>query len=194
MSSKKQAETKDTEPVMQKGTNTLMVAVLATVLIAFPVGYVVGAQVSDDDTDETISMETDADSHSHSEDSHSHSETYEVGDAALIPSVELMVMEDEKSGWNVTLTTENFTFTPENVNGEHVDNEGHAHIWVDGEKLARIYSESYHIDDLGEGEHEISVTLNTNKHADYTVDGETIMDTVMVMHTHSDGDSHSHSN
>ena len=35
------------------------------------------------------------------------------------------------------LVTENFTFTPEKIDQESEGSEGHAHVYVDGKKIAR---------------------------------------------------------
>ena len=50
------------------------------------------------------------------------------------PSVDIKVIKDAKSGYNIQLVTKNFKFTPEKVNKENVMNEGHAHIYINGNK------------------------------------------------------------
>ena len=90
------------------------------------------------------------------------------------PDVAISVEKDPMTGWNVMLTTEDFTFAPELVNSENVDNTGHAHLYVDGVKIARMYGPHFHIPDLPAGDHEISVNLSSNDHSYYMVDGEKI--------------------
>ncbi len=90
------------------------------------------------------------------------------------PQVAIMVEEDPMNGWNVTLSTDNFTFTPEMVNSENVDNTGHAHLYVDGVKIARLYGPHHHIPFLPVGDHEISVNLSSNDHSYYVIDGNRI--------------------
>lgn len=90
------------------------------------------------------------------------------------PQVDILVEEDAVQGWNVTLTTDNFTFTPQDVNGENVDNTGHAHLYLDGIKIARLYGPHYHIPFLPVGEHSISVNLSSNEHSYYLVNGNRI--------------------
>ena len=90
------------------------------------------------------------------------------------PQVAVSVEEDLMNGWNVTITTNNFRFTPELVNSENVDNTGHAHLYVDGIKIARLYGPHFHIPYLPVGNHEISVNLSTNDHSYYLVDGNQI--------------------
>jgi hypothetical protein len=114
--------------------------------------------------------------------SHMHG-TYEVS-AAEAPSVSLAVVEDAKSGWNVMLTTDRFTFTPEDVNGPNVTGEGHAHLYVDGVKVARLYGPAFHYPEDFDGTRTFRVTLNANDHSEYAVDGEVIEAVVDVKHAH----------
>lgn len=90
------------------------------------------------------------------------------------PQVDIAVEKDPMDGWNVTITTMNFSFTPELVNGEHIDNTGHAHLYVGGLKIARLYGPHFHLPDLPEGAHDISVTLSSNSHDYYVVGGTVI--------------------
>lgn len=92
-----------------------------------------------------------------------------------IPEITISVTPDTMAGWNLSVKTKNFTFTPEKVNQTNVLNEGHAHIYIDGVKLTRLYGTSYHISDLSIGEHEISVSLNANDHSDYVLNGKPIV-------------------
>ena len=96
------------------------------------------------------------------------------------PEVRLTARRDDILGWNILLETANFRFAPEAVNGAHVPGQGHGHIYVNGEKIARLYGPAYHLSDLGPGEHVITVTLNANDHSIYAVDGEEISASVTV--------------
>lgn len=110
---------------------------------------------------------------------HSH-EPILLTDSATIPSVTLEVLPDAVGGWNVQVITTNFRFAPDHVNQEHILGEGHAHLYVNGEKVARLYGDWYHLDALPVGTHEIRVTLNANNHAELMVAGEIIADTVEI--------------
>jgi hypothetical protein len=111
-----------------------------------------------------------------------------------LPDVKVLAEEDSMGGWNISLVTTNFTFTPENVGGEDVEGEGHAHLYVDGEKVTRLYGNHYYLSAQGEGDHEITVTLNANSHKDYTVDGELVSGTTTVteMSEATETDDHAH--
>ena len=92
-------------------------------------------------------------------------------EAVTTISVALNVTADPISGANVQILTEGFTFAPGNVNGAHVEGEGHAHIYVDDVKISRVYAPWYHLGSLTLGEHEIRVTLNANSHQEYAIGG-----------------------
>ena len=76
---------------------------------------------------------------------------------------------------------EGFIFTPENASGENVMGEGHAHIYVDGVKLGRVYSNWYHLGGLSSGTREVKVNLNTNDHHAYGVEGVEVSATATVV-------------
>ena len=128
--------------------------------------------------EQNVHGESHSDSTGHG-DSHHHG-SIDVSSAALIPSLTLAVYEDPVNGWNLELMTENFEFAPERVNGDSVINEGHAHLYVNGEKIMRIYSTWHHLPNLESGMNEITVTLNANGHEELMYQGEPVADTVMI--------------
>lgn len=99
-----------------------------------------------------------------------------------VPTVEIETVEDSVGGINVHVMTENFTFTPETVGGDNETNTGHAHLYVNGTKVARLYSNWFHVDDkyFSEGSNEIIVTLNTNDHGTWVHQDASISDTVRI--------------
>lgn len=119
--------------------------------------------------------------HGESHMDHMHDQV-DVSDVENIPAVSLNVSEDSKSGWNLNIQTENFEFDPKNANAEHVNGFGHAHLYINGEKITRLYGEWYYIDQalLKDGENEIMVTLNTNDHKDLIANDESVADVVVV--------------
>ena len=82
-----------------------------------------------------------------------------------VPSAELEIRKDKVSGWNIKLLVENFSFTPDSVNGPAIQNQGHAHIYLNDKKIARLYSPFFHLDSLPAGEHTIKITLNADDHS-----------------------------
>ena len=104
-------------------------------------------------------------------------ESHEV-DAATAPTISLSVEKDEIGGFNVHIDTSDFIWAPEHASQEHIAGEGHAHIYVDGIKVGRVYSSWYHLNTaalkLEPGTHQVEVNLNGNDHGPYTVAGEEI--------------------
>lgn len=89
------------------------------------------------------------------------------------PSLELEAEPDDHGGWNIHLVTEGFEFTPEETGGSARGGQGHAHLYVDGEKFARLYGPWFHLpqDAAGDGESTLTATLNANDHTTWAVDG-----------------------
>ena len=77
-------------------------------------------------------------------------------------------------GWNIHVTTKNFRFSPENINKEPIEGEGHAHLYVDGKKISRLYNAWFHLSNLSPGSHTLRVTLNANNHAELVLNGKNI--------------------
>lgn len=82
--------------------------------------------------------------------------------------------KDPAGGWNIFVTVENFDFAPELVNTPAAAGKGHAHIYAEGVKIARVYGPAYHIADLPRGPIELRFVLNTNDHAEYSIMGRPI--------------------
>lgn len=97
----------------------------------------------------------------------------EIPATAPEPKIMIHAMKDSVGGWNLHLMTENFKFTPANSGAEHVPGEGHAHLYVNGKKVSRVYDEWFHIS-LVKGVNKIKVTLNTNDHQDLYYNGKPV--------------------
>ena len=111
---------------------------------------------------------------------HDHERMVEVSEGAPVPAVALTVTPTNAGGYFVQLEVENFDFAPEAVDGPHVEGQGHAHLYVNGEKITRLYSTEYYLESLPAGEVAVRVTLNANDHATYAHNGEMIADEVTV--------------
>lgn len=110
----------------------------------------------------------------HSNKPHEHGNMLSLPAGPSAPTLKMMVMPDPATGWNLHIMTTNFRFAPENASRDHVDGEGHAHVYVNGKKIARHYAPWMHISDLASGTNVISVTLNTNDHRELGVDGQVL--------------------
>ncbi|RJL34604.1 hypothetical protein [Bailinhaonella thermotolerans] len=96
--------------------------------------------------------------------------------AAGAPAVRLEVRRDSESGWNVHVIAERFTFTPESVGGAALPGTGHAHLYLDGEKIARMYAPWHHLAPAAvpPGPHTLTVRLSADDHTIWSVGGKPV--------------------
>lgn len=138
----------------------LIIAGTISAIVAFTIGYKIGA------FSELSTSKVEMDHHNH--------EQLEVVNNSSIPSISTEIIKDPKSGWNLHIETDNFRFSPENASTEHIEGEGHAHLYINEQKITRIYSNWYYIEKLAPGKNEIKVTLNSNDHKELAINGSTI--------------------
>ncbi len=98
------------------------------------------------------------------------------------PWVEIELAHDGRDGYNLHLAVRNYQFTPENIGQEPVPNEGHAHLYINGEKIGRLYSPWRHLSAklFEPGVNRVHVVLNANDHSVWGLGGEPIGDDVLV--------------
>lgn len=111
--------------------------------------------------------------------SHSHGMVM-VQEGQAVPSISIDMTKDSVSGYNLKFSLENYTLTPENVNLENVFGEGHMHLYINDEKITRLYEPWHHISSLSTGENKVRVELSANDHSVYSYQGNTIDATTMV--------------
>ena len=91
------------------------------------------------------------------------------------PGATLDLKKDPTGGFNVQVVTTNFIWRPEMASMQHVPGEGHAHVYLDGRKIMRIYNEWFHLNtyqfSTKAGEQLLSIEFVGNDHAPYTVQG-----------------------
>jgi hypothetical protein len=110
-----------------------------------------------------------------------HENGVEILEGDPVPTIEANVTQDPMGSWLLQVSTTNFTFTPQDAGeSQNQKGKGHAHIYIDGEKLNRLYGKWYNLGKLEPGIHEIKVILNANNHAPYSYKGKEIADTVRV--------------
>ena len=109
---------------------------------------------------------------------HDHDRVHEVDESA-VPAVQIALQSEGGCTYNMRLSLENFRFAPENVNDAHKEGEGHAHLYADGVKLARVYSEWFHFS-APLGSKAIEITLNSNDHATLAHEGDPITATAQL--------------
>lgn len=128
-----------------------------------------------------VSEQTSASGDKPSEMAHSHP-LREVAAERPVPSVTHLVFPDAMDGYNIQIMTENFTFTPAAINTAPLANEGHAHLYINGAKISRIYGKWVHVpaSALTSGANAVSITLNANDHSEWAVNGAPISSTVII--------------
>ena len=104
------------------------------------------------------------DSGRHAQGGHDHEDLLAIDGGPEAPQLSIEIVADPASGWNLQIVTRNFRFAPESASLSHVDGEGHAHIYVNGTKVARHYGEWFHIAEFPRGDNTVEVTLNANDH------------------------------
>lgn len=98
----------------------------------------------------------------------------EIAAGQPVPTVALDVQPDSMRGWNVHVKTTNFEFAPDRLNQKSAANEGHAHLYLNGKKLTRLYGSWYYLESLPTGTNTLTVTLNTNTHEELFYQGKRI--------------------
>ena len=91
------------------------------------------------------------------------------------PQATLEIQKDPTGGFNVQVVTSNFVWRPEMASMKHVPGEGHAHVYLDGRKIMRIYNEWFHLNTFQfstkPGEQLLSIEFVGNDHSPYTIQG-----------------------
>jgi hypothetical protein len=162
--------------------------------------------MSDTDMSDTDMSDTDHDHDLlHDDDDHEHDVTHDDHDdmahddhamvevaAEGAPEVDIEVFADPAGGVNIHVLTDNYTVTPRAASTDHVDGEGHFHLYIDGEKVLRFYNDWIYYAGVTEGDVDIAVELSANDHSAYAIDGERIMADVMFAVPAHEHDDHSH--
>lgn len=151
-----------------------MLRLIAILLIGFAfggaTGFVLGnsgnpAPVAD------VAME-------HAGHAHAHGDPLVIEPGPKAPTLALEVVRDPVAGLNLNIQVTGFRFAAENAGLLHAEGEGHAHIYVNGDKFARAYGAWHHIEDVPKGRVEIEVTLNSNDHRALVVGDKPVSATV----------------
>jgi hypothetical protein len=96
------------------------------------------------------------------------------------PKLALTATPDPMGGFNLRVKMANFRLAPEHTGGKPAAGEGHLHLYVDGQKLTRMYGPWLYLEDLGQGAHALRVEAVANNHAPYQRDGSPIFATTAV--------------
>ena len=103
-----------------------------------------------------------------------------------IPKIEVSVFKDRTDGVNIHVAVEYYRLNAPDkavdVESETEDGvlQGHAHVFVNGSKVRRLYGNDMHIpkDWLVDGVNQIAVSLNSHNHENWMVGDHTVMSSV----------------
>ncbi|MEM9894733.1 MAG: hypothetical protein AAF789_00060 [Bacteroidota bacterium] len=100
----------------------------------------------------------------------------DVSKSELIPEIVKMqvVNEPMDMGYNLNVQVRHWSFTPEAAGNAVKENQGHLHVYINGQKAGRMYSEWFFLGKLKPGTNKIAVTLNGDDHTAFTVNGKMI--------------------
>lgn len=93
-----------------------------------------------------------------------------------LPGVAMNLTQDANGNYVVEIDTKNFTWAEESDEPNFVIGEGHAHIYLDGEKVAASYSSSYVLPEMNSGLYEVRVSLVSADHQEYLINNLPIED------------------
>ncbi|MEO1524153.1 MAG: YHYH protein [Planctomycetota bacterium] len=85
-----------------------------------------------------------------------------------------------ESGLTISFEVTPFDLSEDAVDGPHFDGQGHLHLYVNGEKVSRIFGGTYELTDLDGDHHVITADMNSNDHRTYLYHGEKIETTIEV--------------
>jgi hypothetical protein len=107
----------------------------------------------------------------------------EVGNMENIPTVDITTVQRIDKSIDLSISTSNFVFTPENTGSAHVYGTGHGHLYINNQKITRFYSNWIQLDleKLSSGVNTVCASLNTNTHAHYTINDEIIESCVIIV-------------
>ncbi len=74
-------------------------------------------------------------------------------------------------GFTVEIDLEDFEFVVTEDDAAHVPGQGHAHVYLNGLKLGRLYDNSFELGSLSAGAYSLRIGLNTNDHRPYVSGG-----------------------
>jgi hypothetical protein len=131
-------------------------------ILLFVIGLIFGA------TGGFLVAESGRGDHSHDHSAHNHDALTPWTGPDMIPDIQ--IAREKGTGANISMSFPGFTFAPDQVNGPVTAGTGHAHIYVNGVKVARAYSGDFHLADVPP-DAIVHITLNANDHSEWAMDG-----------------------
>ncbi|WP_444921007.1 hypothetical protein ACJJID_00375 [Microbulbifer sp. CnH-101-G] len=100
------------------------------------------------------------------------------------PRIELDISRDRMSGFNLHIAYDRFELESPRYASEKPQRflEGHAHLYINGEKVQRLYAADVHLPEklLKPGFNQITVTLNAHDHSTWSRGGKRVLATLFI--------------
>jgi len=121
-----------------------------------------------------------------------------VPDGAPVPRLSISLSPDVMSGYNLSIKTQNYKFMPPPYVGQTMESlmepvkdpetgylQGHAHLYVNGVKVQRVYGENVHLPAklFNNGINQLNVTINNHAHMYWTHDNKKIISSMFITTT-----------
>ena len=113
----------------------------------------------------------------------SHHAGHKVEAEIPYPSINLKITKDSIDGYNLFIELNNFKLAPSLVGKDNQPNTGHFNIYVNDIKIARAYSNWFHIPEryFNLKENFIKVILRSNMHDEIAIDGSSIQANLKII-------------
>jgi|GEM_PF-1140640 len=117
-----------------------------------------------------------------------------VPQSAPVPKLSVSLTKDVMSGYNLSLKTENYDMTAPpigvameellepSLNDKTGFVQGHAHLYINSEKIQRVYGNNVHIPAsyFKDGMNQLNITINSHAHMFWTSDDKQIISSLFI--------------
>ena len=118
-----------------------------------------------------------------------------VPEGVAVPRLSITITPDVMSGYNLSIKTQNYVFMPPPFKGQTMETlmepvidpelgfvQGHAHLYINSEKIQRIYGNNVHLPKslFKNGMNQLNVTINNHAHMFWAVGEKEIISSVFI--------------
>lgn len=113
-----------------------------------------------------------------------HQDQLVIPEGMLIPQLGLQLRRDETDGYNLHLELRNFLMESPDFRSDSSDPvvRGHAHLYLNGVKLTRLYAADLHLPArlFRPGINSLQISINDHNHSVWAIDKEPIQATILL--------------
>ena len=110
----------------------------------------------------------------HNDGGHSHDGMVDLSGLPNPPNLTIVATPDGPGAVALEITVDGLELVPIDPPQDHHAGQGHAHVTVDGSSVAMVAETHYRLIGLSGGSHVLEVSLSSNDHRGYVVDGKPI--------------------